>query len=234
VVKSSRDYWLLSCKQFDEDVEIFKDETRTEKIATFFGLRQQAESDDNTYSSIGDFIAPKSTGVSDYIGLFAVSTGFGAVALEKRYQEEYDDYSSILMKSLADRLAEAFAEVLHEEVRRHYWGYAKNEALSVEDKIKVKYQGIRPAPGYPTQPDHTEKLTMWNLMGVKETTSIALTESLAMTPAASVSGLYFANPEAKYFAVGKITKEQVENYATRKGQTVHEVEKWLRPILSYE
>jgi len=219
----------------NEDIELYSDDTRTNKIATFFGLRQQAENDTlDTYYSLGDFIAPKETGIQDYLGLFAVSAGFGVDELEAKYKAQHDDYSVIMVKALADRLAESFAEVLHEEVRKEHWGYAANEKLSAEEKIKIKYQGIRPAPGYPTQPDHTEKTTMWNLLKVSEQTGIELTESLAMMPAASVSGLYFAHPASKYFAVGKISKDQVINYAARKNASIDETEKWLRPILAYD
>eukprot|EP01117_Protostelium_nocturnum_P005758 TRINITY_DN2077_c0_g1_i2.p1 TRINITY_DN2077_c0_g1~~TRINITY_DN2077_c0_g1_i2.p1 ORF type:complete len:989 (-),score=460.04 TRINITY_DN2077_c0_g1_i2:76-3042(-) len=217
-----------------DDIEVYEDEERTKKVATFFGLRQQAENEMDSYLAVGDFIAPKSSGIKDYLGLFALSTGFGCDELEKKYVADHDDYSVIMLKALADRLAESFAEVLHEEVRKEHWGYAKEENLTADDKIKIKYQGIRPAPGYPTQPDHTEKTTMWNLMKVEENTQIKMTESLAMIPGASVSGLYFANPNSKYFAVGKVTKEQVEDYASRKGMSLDETEKWLRPILSYE
>lgn len=218
----------------DEDIEIYADDERKTRICTFYGIRQQAENPQEQYISLGDFIAPKDSGKKDYIGFFAVSTGFGVPELEKKFAKEHDDYSIILLKALADRLAEAFAEQLHEEVRKDYWGYSKEEQLSVEDKLKVKYQGIRPAPGYPTQPDHTEKTTMWNLMKIKENTSIELTESMAMLPAASVSGLYFANKHSKYFAVGKIAKDQLEDYASRKGISITEAEKWLSPILSYQ
>jgi len=218
-----------------EDIEIYKDENRTEKITTFFGMRQQVESSDaDHYLSIGDFVAPKESGVKDYLGLFAVSTGFGVEELKKKFESQSDVYSVIMLDSLADRLAEAFAEKLHEEVRREHWGYIKDEKISLADKLKVKYQGIRPAPGYPSQPDHTEKRTMWNLMKVFESTQIELTESMAMLPAASVSGLYFANKESKYFAVGKITKDQVVSYSARKGMTTEEGEKWCSPILGYE
>jgi len=218
-----------------DDIEVYEDDSRQKKIATFYGLRQQAENDaSEVYLSLSDFIAPKVSNVKDYIGIFVVSTGFGIEELEKRHQEQHDDYSSIMAKAIADRLAEAFAETLHEEVRKHYWGYASEESLSSAEKFKVKYAGIRPAPGYPTQPDHTEKTTIWNLLKAKEETGIELTESLAMWPAASVSGLYFASKESRYFAVGKITKEQVVDYAARKGTSVEEIERWLRPILSYE
>jgi len=218
-----------------EDVQIYKDETREEVIATMYGLRQQSEKEtDQPYLAIGDFVAPKETGVKDWIGMFAVTAGLGAEKLVEKYEKEQDDYNAIMVKALADRLAEAFAEALHAEVRKEYWGYAENEELGALEMIKVKYRGIRPAPGYPSQPDHTEKTTMWELMKVKETIDIALTSGLAMWPPASVSGLYFANPEAQYFAVGKITKEQIEDYAARKAQPVQVVEKWLSSILSYE
>lgn len=216
-----------------DDIQLYKDETRSEVIATFYGIRQQAESPKEVCLCISDFIAPKESGIKDYLGLFAVSVGFGVEDLEAKYRSENDDYSAIMIKALADRLAEAFAELLHEEVRTGYWGYSKEEEMSLNDKLKVKYQGIRPAPGYPTQPDHTEKSTMWKLMQIESATGIRLTESLAMWPAASVSGLYFANKCSKYFATGKITKEQVEDYASRKGIPVETAERWMRQILSY-
>jgi 5-methyltetrahydrofolate--homocysteine methyltransferase len=219
----------------DEDIELYTDETRTRKLGTLYGLRQQAEkATDQPYLALGDYIAPKSSHVPDYVGMFAVSAGFGTDKLVAHYEAEGDDFNAIMVKALADRLAEAFAEKLHEEVRRQYWGYSKDEQLSESDLLRIKYQGIRPAPGYPSQPDHTEKRTLWNLMQVKEQTGIELTESLAMMPAASVCGLYLANEEAKYFAVGKITKDQVEDYATRKGFSVEETERWLSSILSYD
>lgn len=219
----------------EEDIEIYNDESRANKVATFFGIRQQAENEvGNPFTAMGDFIAPKSSGIKDYLGFFAVTCGFGVPELEKKFTEEHDDYSIIMVKAIADRLAEAFAEVLHEDVRKDYWGYAKNEKLSSEEKIKIKYQGIRPAPGYPTQPDHTEKVTLWKLLQVKENAGIELTEGLAMWPAASVSGLYFAHKDSRYFAVGKVNKDQVEDYAKRKEESLDEAEKWLRPILAYE
>lgn len=218
-----------------DDIEVYSDETRTQKVATFHGLRQQAETATSEPSlCMSDFIASKSSGVADYIGAFAVSAGFGTKELVAGYESAHDDYSAIMAKALADRLAESFAEKLHAEVRRTHWGYSKDEGLSTQDLLKIKYQGIRPAPGYPSQPDHTEKLTMWNLMKVKEETGIELTESLAMEPAASVSGLYLANPESKYFAVGKITKEQIDDYASRKSLDPADAEKWLSSILSYK
>ncbi|RVE60053.1 hypothetical protein OJAV_G00194440 [Oryzias javanicus] len=208
----------------------------TRPVATFHGLRQQAEKDGagaEPYLCLSDFVAPVDSGVADYVGMFAVGI-FGAEELSQQFQAQRDDYSSIMVKALADRLAEAFAEELHARVRKELWGYSAEEALQASDLHRVCYQGIRPAAGYPSQPDHTEKITMWNLAAVEEKTGISLTESLAMTPAASVSGLYFSNPQASYFAVGKITKEQVEDYARRKEMSVEEVERWLAPILAYE
>jgi len=217
-----------------DDIEIFEDEEKTKKLATFFGLRQQSDNDAKVTYAYGDFIAPKESGVKDYLGFFALSAGFGVPELEHKYKQDDDDYKVIMAKALADRLAEAFAEKMHEEVRRTHWGYSTNENLSLEDKLKVKYEGIRPAPGYPSQPDHTEKTTMWNLLEIEKKTGIQLTESLAMWPAAAVSGLYFANKESKYFAVGKIDRDQVDSYASRKKISVTDAERILRPILGYE
>uniref|UniRef100_A0A8C1TSQ4 Methionine synthase n=1 Tax=Cyprinus carpio TaxID=7962 RepID=A0A8C1TSQ4_CYPCA len=185
------------------------------------------------YLCLSDFVAPRGSGVQDYVGLFAVSV-FGAEELCQKFEQQGDDYSSIMVKALADRLAEAFAEELHARVRRDLWGYSCEEDLPASDLHRLRYEGIRPAAGYPSQPDHTEKHTMWKLADIQEKTGIALTESLAMTPAASVSGLYFSNPKSCYFAVGKITKEQVEDYAHRKQMEVAEVERWLGPILGYD
>ncbi|XP_034716471.1 methionine synthase [Etheostoma cragini] len=223
-----------------DDISVYKDEVSVHRdmkpIATFHGLRQQAEKDSSSsepYLCVSDFVAPVDSDVPDYIGLFAVGV-FGAEALSQQFQDDGDDYSSIMVKALADRLAEAFAEELHVRVRKELWGYSTDEALQASDLHRIRYQGIRPAAGYPSQPDHTEKTTMWSLAGIQEKTGICLTESLAMTPAASVSGLYFSNPQASYFAVGKITKEQVEDYARRKEMCVEEVERWLAPILGYD
>ncbi|XP_069464071.1 methionine synthase [Ambystoma mexicanum] len=205
-------------------------------IAKFYGLRQQAEKDSSCtdpYFCLSDFVAPKNSGVRDYIGMFAVAC-FGVDVLSKEYENKCDDYNSIMVKALGDRLAEAFAEELHERVRKDFWSYCSSEELDVSELRKIRYEGIRPAPGYPSQPDHTEKLTMWKLANIAEETGILLTESLAMTPAAAVSGLYFSSPKSKYFAVGKISKDQVQDYALRKNIQVTEVEKWLGPILSYD
>lgn len=222
----------------DDDIILYEDETRAKSVGTLFGLRQQNHRPDSTqdprFACLSDFIAPSESGVKDYIGMFACSAGFGVEELAKTFETKHDDYNSIMAKALGDRLAEALAEILHRDVRTTLWGYSPKEDLSETDMIKVKYQGIRPAAGYPSQPDHTEKTTMWQVMKVFEQTGIELTESLMMFPGASVSGLYFANPKAHYFGVGKITKEQVESYASRKGSSVETVERWLRSLLSYD
>ncbi|KXZ53639.1 METH3 protein [Gonium pectorale] len=226
---------LYPANAVGDDIEVYTDESRAEVSARLAGLRQQAEKDGTEpYFCISDFVAPKGSGVDDYVGMFACSAGHGLDEVIAKYKAAGDDYSYIMAEALADRLAEALAERLHELVRREYWGYAPDEALSVEDMLKVKYQGIRPAPGYPSQPDHTEKLTMWRLLGAEDATAIKLTESLAMLPAASVSGLYFGGRCSSYFAVGKITKEQVEDYAVRKKMEFSEAERWLSPMLNYE
>lgn len=219
-----------------DDIILFKDENRSEYAGTLFGLRQQLENDSpiDPYICISDFIAPESTGIEDFIGMFAVSCGFGVEALSEKYLKDHDDYKSIMVKALADRLAEAFAEKLHEDVRKEYWGYCKEEQLESSDLLQIKYEGIRPAPGYPSQPDHTEKEEMWRIMNAEGETGISLTESLAMQPGASVSGLYFAHPQSKYFAVGKIQKDQLEDYSTRKQKDISVMEKWLASILSYD
>ncbi|KAL1264896.1 hypothetical protein QQF64_005251 [Cirrhinus molitorella] len=222
-----------------DDIHLYTDEGTSQKatpVATFHGLRQQAEKDSASsepYLCLSDFVAPRGSGVQDYVGLFAVSV-FGAEELSQKFEQQGDDYNSIMVKALADRLAEAFAEELHVRVRRDLWGYSGEEDLQASDLHRLRYEGIRPAAGYPSQPDHTEKRTMWKLAEIQEKTGISLTESLAMTPAASVSGLYFSNPKSCYFAVGKITKEQVEDYAHRKQMEVSEVERWLGPILGYD
>lgn len=223
----------------EDDIHLYAEGTvpqAAEPIATFYGLRQQAEKDSastDPYLCLSDFIAPLHSGVPDYLGLFAVAC-FGVEELSKAYEAECDDYSIIMVKALGDRLAEAFAEELHERVRKELWGYCGGEQLAVADLRRLRFEGIRPAPGYPSQPDHTEKLTMWKLADVEQLTGIRLTESLAMAPASAVSGLYFSNVKSKYFAVGKISKDQIEDYALRKNMTVAEVEKWLGPILGYD
>ncbi|XP_038616960.1 methionine synthase [Tachyglossus aculeatus] len=230
-------FWPAQSVQ--DDIHLFSEdaEPRTaEPIATFHGLRQQAEKDaasPDPYYCLSDFVAPLGSGVPDYLGLFAVAC-FGVDALCRAFEQQGDDYSSILAKALGDRLAEAFAEELHERVRREFWGYRPEERLAVGDLRRVRYEGIRPAPGYPSQPDHTEKITMWRLADVAETTGIVLTESLAMAPASAVSGLYFSSAQSRYFAVGKVYKDQVEDYARRKNLPVTEVERWLGPVLGYD
>ncbi|XP_022354968.1 methionine synthase isoform X4 [Enhydra lutris kenyoni] len=223
----------------EDDIYLYAEDATpqaAEPIATFHGLRQQAEKDSTStdaYHCLSDFIAPLHSGVRDYLGLFAVAC-FGVEELSRAYEQECDDYSSIMVKALGDRLAEAFAEELHERVRRELWAYCRCEQLDVADLRRVRYKGIRPAPGYPSQPDHSEKLTMWKLADVERCTGIKLTESLAMAPASAVSGLYFSNLKSKYFSVGKISKDQIEDYALRKNMSVAEVEKWLGPILGYD
>jgi 5-methyltetrahydrofolate--homocysteine methyltransferase len=220
-----------------DDIELYTGEPRHTKLATLHTLRQQIARDparDRAHTALADFIAPKDTGLRDYIGGFAVTTGIGEEEALKSFIAETDDYGRILLKALADRLAEAFAERMHERVRKELWGYAKSERLSPDDLILEKYHGIRPAPGYPAQPDHTEKATLWKLMDVPRNTGITLTESYAMWPGASVSGLYFAHPESHYFGVGKVERDQVEDYAKRKGWTVEICERWLAPVLNYD
>jgi len=218
-----------------DDIVLFADEDRQKVIGHFRGLRQQAQKENpDPYFCVSDFIASQESKIPDYVGAFACSAGFGLEELCKHFAADNDDYHSILAKAIADRLAEALAEHLHQKVRRTIWGFDKEEELSPQDCLDVKYKGIRPAPGYPTQPDHTEKATIWKLMQVKEKTGIELTESLAMHPAASVSGLYFASPKASYFSLGKICEDQVKDYVLRKGSTLDEVERWLGSSLSYK
>lgn len=220
----------------EDDVEVYDENGKT--LCAFHSIRQQTKKPAGQYNiALADFVKPKNGIVSnetrDYIGAFALTTGIGIDERVKQFEKDHDDYKAILLKALADRLAEAFAELLHKKVRRELWGYAKNETLSNEDLIKEEYKGIRPAPGYPAQPDHTEKRTIWKLLEVEKNTGITLTDSLAMVPTAAVSGLYFANANSQYFGVGKITKEQVEDYAQRKGMNIEEAERWLGPVLAY-
>ncbi len=218
----------------DDDIEIY-DPVDGSPVAICHHLRQQYnKSEEVTLASLADFIAPKSSAIKDYVGGFAVTAGIGAEELSKSFEEKGDDYSSIMVKALADRLAEAFAERMHQRVRREFWGYAKNESLDNQALIKEKYQGIRPAPGYPACPDHSEKETLFKLLDATKATGMELTEHFAMTPAASVSGWYFAHPKSKYFSVGKIGKDQVESIASRKNKSVEYVEKWLQSNLDYD
>lgn len=216
-----------------DDIELY--DNNGELLTKLYGLRQQAKKIvkcQQPYYCISDFIAPKESNLEDHIGLFAVTAGLGADVLCQQFEKQYDDYSVIMVKALADRLTEAFAEYLHEYVRKMLWGYSKEENLDAKDLHRIKYMGIRPAPGYPCQPDHTEKLTMWKLLDVSEI-GINLTQSLAMLPAASVSGLYLSHPKSLYFATGKLTKDQVVDYASRKSMNLKDVEKWLGPVLLY-
>ncbi|HRG01210.1 MAG TPA: methionine synthase [Bacteroidia bacterium] len=214
----------------DDDTEVYDEKGNV--IATFHSLRQQSKKPAGQYNiALSDFVAPK--GKQDYIGSFALTTGIGIDEHVARFEKDHDDYSSIMLKALADRLAEAFAELMHKKVRTEIWGYAKNENLKNEDLIKEEYAGIRPAPGYPAQPDHTEKNTIWKLLDVEKNTGIILTESLAMVPTAAVSGLYFAHPQSHYFGIGKLNKEQIEDYAKRKNMKVEDVERWLGSVLAY-
>ena len=217
-----------------DDIEIYTDESRTQVLETIYTLRQQAEkAKGEPYYALSDFIAPKDSGIKDYWGGFAVTTGIGCDELVAEFEKDHDDYNSIMAKALADRLAEAFAEKMHELIRKDYWGYAKTEQLDTVELIKEEYQGIRPAPGYPACPDHTEKITLFELLKAEDNAHMHLTESLAMTPAASVSGFYFAHPQSRYFGLGKISKDQVEDYAKRKNMSVETVERWLGPNINY-
>lgn len=215
-----------------DDVELTLENNQKE---TFHFLRQQSEkAEGQTYNCLADFVVPKTAGVTDYMGGFAVTTGIGIEKLVEQYEKDHDDYNSIMIKAIADRLAEAFAEKMHELVRKEYWGYAKHEVLDNEAMIHEEYQGIRPAPGYPACPDHTEKRLLFDLLGAENSAGIQLTESFAMYPAAAVSGFYFSHPESKYFGLGKINKDQVEEYAVRKNKDVAFIEKWLSPNLGYD
>lgn len=215
----------------DDDIEVVYENGKTNTY-TFHSIRQQTKKPAGQYNiALADFVKPKSHGTTDYIGAFALTTGLGIDAHVARFEKDHDDYSAIMLKALADRLAEAFAELMHKKVRTEYWGYARNENFTNEQLIREEYAGIRPAPGYPAQPDHTEKQTIWKILDVEKNTGIKLTESLAMVPTAAVSGLYIGNARAQYFGVGKITKEQVEDYARRKGIKPEEAEKWLSTVL---
>jgi len=218
-----------------DDVEVYTDEERHGILSGFHFLRQQAiKASGLPNLCLADFIAPKESGKKDYIGFFAVTAGIGVDELVKRFEADHDDYSAIMVKALADRFAEAFAEYLHEVVRKDLWGYAAEEKLTNDDLIGEKYTGIRPAPGYPGCPDHSEKITLFDLLGVTEKTGIRLTENLAMYPTAAVCGIYFSHPESKYFTTGKLNKDQILDYHRRKGMSLDEIEKWLRPVLNYD
>jgi 5-methyltetrahydrofolate--homocysteine methyltransferase len=217
-----------------DNIELYTDASRRAVLTTVHTLRQQAEKPPGQPNlALADYVAPKDSGRQDHIGAFAVTAGIGLDELCERFDKDHDDYNSIMAKALADRLAEAFAEYLH-KLARDEWGYGKQEHLNHEDLIREKYRGIRPAPGYPACPDHTEKRLLFDLLSVEDNAGITLTESFAMLPAAAVSGFYFAHPAARYFAVGKIGKDQVEDYARRKGMDRRMIERWLSPNLNYE
>ncbi|HEU4650198.1 MAG TPA: vitamin B12 dependent-methionine synthase activation domain-containing protein, partial [Croceibacterium sp.] len=218
----------------DDDIEIYADEGRRTTMMTWHNLRQQnVKPSGRPNLCLADFVAPKASGVEDWVGAFAVSAG-GIEARVAELERANDDYAAIMLKVLADRFAEAFAERLHERVRREFWGYAADEALGREQLIAEAYRGIRPAPGYPACPDHTAKGPLFRLLEAEKRTGMKLTESFAMLPASAVSGFYLAHPEASYFAVGKVGKDQVEDYARRAGMPLSEAEKWLAPYLAYE
>jgi len=220
-----------------DDIELYANEARKPVLATLHTLRQQMAREnrrDRANTALADFVAPRESGLTDYVGAFAVATGFGEAEALERHINETDDYGRIMLKALADRLAEAFAERMHERVRREFWGYAAGERLGKEQLIAEAYRGVRPAPGYPAQPDHTEKGTIFRLLEAERQAGIELTESFAMWPGAAVSGLYFSHPESHYFGVGKVERDQVEDYAKRKGWTVEEAERWLAPVLNYD
>jgi len=226
-------YGLFPANRVGDDVELYTDDSRAKRLAKFHFLRQQGDKSNGDNHSLADFIASQDSGLADHLGAFAVTAGHGVEEFAKSFEEANDDYNAIMTKALGDRLAEAFAECLHHRVRRE-WGYGHDEKLTNDELIREKYRGIRPAAGYPACPDHTEKQLLWELLEVEKHTGIKLTESCAMWPASSVSGLYFAHPEAKYFAVGKIDRDQVEDWAKRKGMSLTDAERWLAPNLNYD
>jgi 5-methyltetrahydrofolate--homocysteine methyltransferase len=217
-----------------DDIALYRDESRTEVIATLHHLRQQGDKPGGKPNlSLADFVAPQASGLQDYVGGFCVTTGHGVEERAAAFEQSHDDYSSIMLKALADRLAESFAEYLHRLVRLDLWGYEPDEELSNQELIRERYRGIRPAPGYPACPDHTEKATLFRLLDAENTCGVRLSDNYAMSPAAAVSGFYFAHPESQYFAVGKIGRDQVESLAGRKGEPAETMERWLRPNLDY-
>ncbi len=228
-------YGFFPANSVGDDIELYTDETRKTVLTTFRTLRQQLDKrqSDPTNYALSDFVAPKESGRADYVGAFVVTAGHGVEALARKYKEELDDYNAIMVQALGDRLAEAFAEYLHRQARAE-WGYGAGEALTNEQLIREEYRGIRPAPGYPACPDHTEKRALFDLLSAEQNAGVELTEHFAMTPASSVSGLYFSHPQSRYFNVGKLERDQVEEYARRKGMTVRDVERWLAPNLAYD
>ncbi|MCX7872665.1 MAG: hypothetical protein N2487_05210 [Verrucomicrobiae bacterium] len=227
-------YGFFPANTVGDDIVVYTDENKSQILCKFYFLRQQMEKpQDQPNMCLADFVAPQTSGLIDYIGAFAVTAGHGVKELVEKFKAEHDDYKAILIEALADRLAEAFAEYLHKRARAD-WGYGKGENLTNDDLVKEKYRGIRPAFGYPACPDHSEKFTLWNLLDVEKNAEIKLTPSAAMLPAASVSGLYFAHPQAKYFAIGKIGKDQLIDYHKRKGLPLEEIERWLAPVIKEE
>jgi 5-methyltetrahydrofolate--homocysteine methyltransferase len=227
-------YGFFRANATGDDIELYADAARTKVLERLHFLRQQANREGSEpCRSLADFAAPKDTGLKDHLGAFAVTSGIGLKELCDDYRSKHDDYNAIMAEALADRLAEAFAECLHKRVRDE-WGYGRGESLNNADMIEEKYRGIRPAPGYPACPDHTEKGTLWRLLDVQKHTGMLLTESFAMWPGASVSGFYFAHPKARYFSLGKIDRDQVDDYSQRKGMSTAEVERWLGPNLNYD
>ena len=219
----------------DDDIRVFRDASRDDELLRLCHLRQQkSKPDGQAHLCLADFVAPLGSGCEDFIGAFAVTAGIGIDEHVRRFEKAHDDYSSIMLKALADRLAEALAEYLHERVRKEYWGYDREEQLSNADLIAERYRGIRPAPGYPACPDHTEKSKLWQLLDAEAAIGLRLTDSYAMFPTAAVSGFYFSHPEASYFAVGQIARDQVESFAERKGMSLAEAERWLAPNLGYD
>jgi 5-methyltetrahydrofolate--homocysteine methyltransferase len=228
-------YGFFPANSVGEDIEVYADEDRQRVLATFRTLRQQVEKEqaEPVNYALADFVAPKASGRADYVGAFAVTSGHGLPELVREFKADHDDYNTIMAEALADRLAEAFAEYLHRQARID-WGYGRDEQLSAEDLIRERYRGIRPAPGYPACPDHTEKRTLFDLLQAERNAGMELTEHFAMFPASSVSGYYFAHPESRYFNVGRLGRDQVEDYARRKGIDLAEAERWLAPNLGYD
>ncbi|MCB0332061.1 MAG: hypothetical protein KDD55_01110, partial [Bdellovibrionales bacterium] len=225
---------LFAAQAIGDDINVYSDESASQVIGTLHTLRQQTRKREGQPNiALADFIAPQSSGKIDYVGTFAVTAGIGLEPIIEQYENDLDDYNAIMAKALADRLAEAYAEYLHFIVRHDWWGYSPDETLTNRQLIREKYRGIRPAAGYPACPEHTEKGTIFSLLDAEKHCSITLTENYAMYPAASVSGLYFGHERSHYFGVGKIGKDQLEDYAQRKGFSVEEAEKWLQPNLNY-
>jgi 5-methyltetrahydrofolate--homocysteine methyltransferase len=234
-VRASGVCGLFPASRVGDDIEIYRHVTRRDVAMTWHNLRQQNQKPaGNPNQCLADYVAPKDSGVPDWVGAFAVTAGLGIEKKLAEFERAHDDYSAIMLKALADRLAEAFAEHLHERVRREYWGYAADEALDNTALIAEKYRGIRPAPGYPACPEHSEKAALFALLEAPKNTGMTLTESYAMLPAAAVSGFYLSHPDARYFAVGRIGRDQVEDYARRKGMAIEEAERWLAPYLAYD